>query len=168
MVRTKPRRERVALASLAQRGFEVYCPMYLEPAWHRRAPAGPCPLFPGYVFVRCAPLMELNAVRFCPGVLDLITFDRRLATVGNELIDELRSREGDRGFVVPAEVSDGIPRGRRVRVMSGPLRGMEGLFEGYARGGERARILVQYLRLVSAVEVDSGALLMVRSRWSQL
>ncbi len=162
VVRTKPRRERVALANLEHRGSETYCPMYLEPPWHRRAPKGPTPLFPGYVFVRCAPLMEVNAIRYCPGVLSLVAFDRRLATVSQALVDELRRREAERGYVLPPEAAEGIPKGARVRVMAGPMAGMEALFTGYVHGRDRARILMEFLRRPSTVEVDAGVLEMVR------
>ena len=70
VVRTKSRQERVALQHLAQRGVEPYCPLFLEPPWHPRAPKGPVPLFAGYLFVECRPRWHLNAVRYCPGVLE--------------------------------------------------------------------------------------------------
>jgi len=163
VVRTKPRQERVAVCHLSQREVEPYCPLYLEPPWHPRAPKGPTPLFSGYIFVRCNPHLQLNAVSYCPGVLHLVRFDREPATVDQAVIDALKAREADRGYVVPTELELGIENGRKVRVMAGPLKGMEGVFRGYLRGGQRARVLMEFLRRSSLVEVETELLAAVRA-----
>jgi transcriptional antiterminator RfaH len=163
VVRTKPRQERVAVHHLSQREVEPYCPLYLEPPWHPRAPKGPTPLFSGYIFVRCNPRLQLNAVRYCPGVTHLVQFDREPATIGQDVIDALRLREAERGYVVPTELELGIENGRKVRVMAGPLEGMEGIFRGYLRGGQRARVLMEFLRRRSLVEVETELLAVVRA-----
>jgi transcriptional antiterminator RfaH len=163
VVRTKPRQERVAVHHLVQRDVEPYCPLYLEPPWHPRAPKGPTPLFNGYIFVRCIPHAQLNAVAFCPGVLEPVRFDRRPATVDDRVIHSIRRRESKRGYVVPTELEHGIENGRKVRVMAGPLEGMEGVFRGYLRGRERARVLMDFLRQQSLVEVETDLLAVVRA-----
>ncbi len=163
VVRTKPRQERVAVCHLRQREVEPYCPLYLEPPWHPRAPKGPTPLFSGYILVRCIPHLQINAVSYCPGVLQPVRFARRLATVDQDLIDALRAREADRGYVIPTELEFGIEAGRKVRVMGGPLKDMEGIFRGYLRGGQRARVLMEFLRRRSLVEVETELLAVVRA-----
>ncbi len=163
VVRTKPRQERVAVHHLTQRGVDPYCPLFLQPPWHTRAPRGPMPLFPGYIFVSCDPSQELNAVRYCPGVLRPLSFDRRLATVEQVLIDELMRREGERGYIVPDDLRRKMKKGSRIRVMGGPLRGFEGVFQGYLKGGQRARILLDFLRSQRRVEIDVAALALVPS-----
>ncbi len=131
-----------------------YVPLYLEPRWHRRAPRGPVPLFPGYLFARCVPAEQLAAVRYCPGVAGPVTFGGRLATVGAGVIDALRELEGERGYVEPREIVRAPRAGERVRVLRGPLKGLEGVFEKPLRGGERAMILVEFLRSRRTIEVD--------------
>lgn len=163
VVRTKPRQERVAVCHLSQREVEPYCPLYLEPPWHPRAPKGPVPLFGGYIFVRCNPHTQLNAVSFCPGILRPVRFDRELATVDQDVIDALKLRETDRGYVIPTEMEFGIEEGRTVRVMAGPLKDMEGIFRGYLRGGRRARVLMEFLRRRSLVEVETEMLAVARA-----
>ena len=163
VVRTKPRQERVAVCHLSQREVEPYCPLFLEPPWHPRAPKGPTPLFTGYIFVRCNPIVQLNAVSYCPGVLNPVRFNREVATVDQEIIDALKAREVDRGYVVPTELELGIEDGRKVRVMAGPLKDMEGVFRGYLRGRQRARVLMEFLRQKSLVEVDTELLAVVRA-----
>jgi transcription antitermination factor NusG len=96
-------------------------------------------------------------------VLHPVRFDREPATVDQQVIDALRAREADRGYVVPTELELGIENGRKVRVMAGPLAGMEGIFRGYLRGGQRARVLMEFLRRRSLVEVETDLLAAVRA-----
>jgi hypothetical protein len=163
VVRTKPRQERVAVSHLRQREVEPYCPLFLEPPWHPRAPKGPTPLFTGYIFVHCVPRLRLNAVAYCPGVANVVRFERKLAIVDQEVIDAIKLREAERGYVIPMETEFGIVPGDKVRVMAGPLKGMEGIFRGYLRGRERARVLTEFLRRRSRVEVDADLLAVVRA-----
>ena len=163
VVRTKPRHERVAVSHLSHRDVEAYCPLYLEPKWNQKAAGTPVPLFTGYIFVRCEPEAQLNAVAYCPGVAHPVRFDRRLATVEQDVIDAIRRREGERGFVMPPEVEIGIRLGNKVMIMAGPLAGMEGIFRGYMRGGDRARVLMEFLRQKNLVEVDTEDLAAVRA-----
>jgi len=162
VVQTKPKVERRTVEHLAQRGVSAYCPLFLEPPWHLRAPRGPVPLFPGYIFAGWDGDERLDSVRYCPGVLRPVSFGGRPAVVGQALIEELRRLEGERGYILPRDFSRRIDRGRRVRIVGGPLRGMEGVFDGYLRGGERARVLLEMLRTRRWVEVDAGVIRAVR------
>ena len=163
VIRTKPLQERTAVHHLAQREVSPYCPMFLQPPWHPRAPRGPVPLFPGYIFVQCDPERQLNAVRYCPAVIGPVAFGGNVAAVDDELIVALRQREGSRGYALPVEQEEGIPEGSQVRVMSGPFAGFEGVFRGFLRGRERARILVEFLRGRRRIEVDANVLAVLRA-----
>ena len=158
VVRAKTLRERLAADHLRERGVEPYVPLFLEPRWHRRAPRGPVPLFPGYLFVRCVPASDLPAVRFSPGVSGPVAFGGRLAAVGESVVAALRQLEGERGYIEPKEIVRKPRRGQKVRVVQGPLKGIEGVFEGSLRGGERAMILVEFLRSRRPVEVEMLAI----------
>ena len=163
VVRTKPRQEKSAMHHLAQREVTPYCPMFLQPPWHPRAPRGPVPLFAGYIFVRCDLSEQMNAVRFCPGVLAPVSFGGDVAIVDQGLIDVLKAREASRGYALPTEQEDGIPNGSVVRLMNGPFEGIEGVFTGHLRGGQRATVLLELLRGRHEVEVDYGSLALVRA-----
>ncbi len=163
VVRTKARQEKTAVHHLAQREVIPYCPMFLQPPWHPRAPRGPVPLFSGYIFVRCNLTEQLNAVRFCPGVLAPVAFGGEIAIADQGLIDALRGREGSRGYALPVEQEEGMPMGAVVRLMSGPFAGIEGVFNGCLRGGQRAKVLLELLRGRHEVEVDYSSLALVRA-----
>ena len=162
VVRTKPRQERVATKHLSHRAVESYCPLYLEPKWNRKATQVPVPLFTGYIFVRCDLGRQLNAVSFCPGVAHPVRFDRRPATVEEDVIDALKRREAAHGAVVPPEIEIGIKLGNKVMIMAGPLSGLEGVFRGYLRGRERGNVLVDFLRQKNLIEVGIDDLAAVR------
>lgn len=163
VVRTKPRQERAAMSHLSHREVESYCPLYLEPKWNRKARQAPVPLFTSYIFVLCDPQHQLNAVSYCPGVAHPVRFDRRPATVGQDVIDGLRLREAEAGYVKPPEIEIGIRLGNKVLIMAGPLSGLEGVFRGYLRGRERAQVLIDFLRQKNLVEVDTADLAAVRA-----
>ena len=122
----------------------------------------PVPRFTGYIFVRCVPDLDLAAVSYCPGVAGPVRFDRQVATVESEVIEGIRRREGERGYVVPPEVEIGIRLGNTVMIMAGPLEGMEGIFRGYLKGRERARVFLEFLRQKTLIEVDTDHLAAVR------
>jgi len=163
VVRTKPRQERAAVSHLSHRDVEAYCPLYLEPKWNRKTRQAPVPLFSSYLFVHCNPELQLNAVSYCPGVAYPVRFDRKPATVSQDVIDALKMREAANGYVMPPEIEIGIKLGNKVMIMAGPLSGLEGVFRGYLRGRERAQVLVEFLRQKSLVEVGAEDLAAVRA-----
>jgi transcriptional antiterminator RfaH len=148
--------------NLVDRGLEPYCPHILAPPWHRRAPRRPIPLFPGYMFVHCHAEESFGSIRFCPGVIRPVMFENRLATVGPEVVFELRTREAGRGYILPDPEAGQLKTGQRVLIGGGPMRGLEGVFQGYMRGGERAQVLIDFLRSQRHIEVDATALAAVR------
>ena len=154
VVRTKSNRERLASINLSDRGVEPYCPMLLMPPWHRRAPRGPVPLFPSYIFVRCHPERQLHRMRYCPGVQYPVVFDGCLALVGEDVVDGLRAKEHDRGYILARDIHQVMTPGMRVKVCSGPLNGLQGVFVEYVNGPDRARILVEFLRRMTSVETE--------------
>lgn len=157
LVRTKPKQERAASEVLASRGLESYFPRVIEPRWHRRAPRGPVPLFPSYVFARCIPSEQFAAVNYCTGVAGVVRFGDHVAAVGDVFIAALREREGERGYVVYGDVRRRLEKGTKVRVISGPLAGLEGVVTNYAPASERVRLLLSVVSSVRTVEVDTRA-----------
>jgi transcriptional antiterminator RfaH len=95
------------------------------------------PLFVNYCFI----LIELgwHAARWSIGVVDLIRSGELPARVPDAVIAEIKQRENSRGYV---ELPERILRlGDALRVLAGPLRGLDGLYDGM-RGHERCAILL--------------------------
>jgi transcriptional antiterminator RfaH len=155
LVRTKPKQERAVVDALAARGIAGYCPRILEPRTHLRAPRGPVPLFPSYLFVHCVLAEKYAAVHYCSGAAGVVRFGDHIATVEESLIAALRGREGERGYVEIAPPRRGFARGGRARVVAGPLAGLEGVIERYMPGRDRVQLLLAVVRGVHQVEVDA-------------
>lgn len=155
VIRSKAQRERIAVEHLKGRGADVYCPLYLKPRRHMRAPRRPMPLFPGYLFARSRSRLSLNGMAYCPGVHAPLRFDGVVARVEDALIQALRAQENESGFILPWELKMKFEQGRAVTISEGPLKGMEGVFQGYLNGMERARVLVDFLHRKTQVEIQT-------------
>lgn len=162
VVRTKANQERVAMANLEMRDLELYCPRILLEPWHRRAPRGPLPLFPCYVFARRPFGLTAALMRYCPGVQYPLVVDGRLSLVDDVIVEALRELEGERGFIVPGEIDRGLEEGKRVKILAGPLVGLEGVLTGFVNGRDRARVLVEFLRRRTHLQIETTHLVLAR------
>ena len=156
LVRTKPKQERLAADFLEQRGIQVYCPRVLEPRTHLRAARNPVPLFPAYLFARCAVEESFSAIGFCPGVSGPVRFGERLAAVDDRDIALLRRREEGKGYLVLSSLRKPPVAGSRVNVVRGPFSGMEGLVEQYLPSQERVRLLLKVVSGSWRAQVDAN------------
>lgn len=143
-VLTKPRSEAIAAVHLDRQGFEV-----MACRLRRSLPRSEGirelvePLFPRYVFVRtCASGHTLGPVRSTRGVSGVVRFGNRTPIVPDPVIDAIRAREDDCGFVQLD--APGMSPGDRVQVRQGPLTGLEGIFESTS-GMDRVRLLIDVL-----------------------
>ena len=155
LVHTKPKQEAAVVQALAGRQIPAYCPRILEPRWHARAPRGPVPLFPSYVFARCVVRERYTAVRYCPGAAGVVRFGEALAAVEDEFVEGLREREGERGYVLVSQARREPAKGSRVKVVQGPLQGLEGIVARYLPARDRVRLLLKMVTGVRSVEVDA-------------
>ena len=153
-VETKPRYEdRVALW-VEQR---VQAPVFLPrlESVHRqrnRKVRRVEPLFPSYLFVQIsAEPTQWYAVRWTPGVKDIVRMAGAVMPVPDEAIDVLKARCRERGYI-PWESK--LRPDSQVRIIDGPFAGLEGILEQSAPGGERVRVLLNLMRTVVPVEVD--------------
>lgn len=155
LVRTKPKQEGAVMQALAARGVPAYCPRVLEPRPHVRAPHGPVPLFPAYVFARCVVAERYALVHYCPGAAGVVRFGQALAAVEDDFLAALRQREGERGYVVIGDARRPPSPGARARIVSGPLRGVEGIVTRYLPAKDRVRLLLAMVSGPRQVEVDA-------------
>ena len=116
--------EKVIAQQLELRSLECFLPLYEKMSrWKDRHVKVQLPLFPGYVFVRMALGEKLRALQV-PGVVRLVGFGGQAAPIDGEEMKALRrSLEDGRR----AEPWPHLTVGRRVRITSGPLQGLEGV-----------------------------------------
>jgi transcription antitermination factor NusG len=120
VVCTRSRHERVTHEQLHSRGIEAYLPLCESlRQWHDRRKKLMLPAFPGYLFARF-PFSERVRVLSSPGVTRLVMFGQRAASLPDEELEQLRTALSIRS----SEPHPYLPAGARVRIVSGPLRGL--------------------------------------------
>ncbi|MDI6773346.1 MAG: transcription termination/antitermination NusG family protein [bacterium] len=151
----KPRQESRVLAHLRLRSGEIepYSPRLevVRRRWGRLATVLE-PLFPNYLFLRMrlTPL-TWTAARWSPGVRRLLSDGDLVAPVPDALVEAIRERASVLGFV---RVGTALKLGQCVRVLGGPMAGLEGIFERHTSRASRVRVLMQILGHSTPVEVE--------------
>jgi transcription antitermination factor NusG len=153
-VYTSANHEKRVAEQLGVREVEHFLPLYASVRrWKDRRVELRLPLFPGYVFVRL-PLRDRLRVLEVPGVARLVGFGGMPIALPEDEILSLRSGLA-RG--IQAEPHPFLRVGRRVRVKSGPLAGLEGVL---LKRKKRARLVVsvELIQRSVAVEVEEADL----------
>ena len=154
VVQTHSHAEAKAACHLGRQGFATYLPRYLKRRRHaRRIETVPAPLFPRYLFV----LIDLatqpwRSVQSTIGVSHLVINGDRPATLPESVLNELKQREDERGFIKlvnPVRFS----RGDAIRVVDGVFSACVGLFDGKT-DKERVTILLDLLGRKVRVVMD--------------
>jgi len=125
------------------------------PSWRQRRRGGAAyvePLFPGYLFVQCDGCIDWQLrARSAPNVVRLLGGDNGPEAVPPSLIDEIRHR-------CEQQIATPFVPGERVRVMHGPFRELDAVFDSDCSSRDRARILVHLLNRLVPVVVDVQSL----------
>lgn len=152
---TKRHQENAVSDSLTAQGFSTFNPkaQVVKQRWGKRATITE-PLFPSYVFV------ELNFsdanwyhAKNTKGVKDFIKFDGKPSVVSRPVVDELIARH-KQGFIKVTSPKHRLKAGDKVRVTSGPMKDLEGIFEA-KNGEERSIVLLRLLTENTRVQLDS-------------
>lgn len=145
VVHTQPNREARADLNLRRQGFATYLPRYVRRRRHaRRHEMVARPLFPRYLFVALDPARDRwRAVHSTFGVNHLVLAGDEPLAVPGGVVEEIRARENDEGFVklgLPA----GIGPGSQVRLVDGIFADATGVLERVA-DERRVAILLELL-----------------------
>jgi transcription antitermination factor NusG len=147
---TSANREKPVAEQLGVRSVEYYLPVYCSVRrWKDRRVTLQRPLFPGYIFVRLALRDRLRVLQV-PGVARLVGFGGTPAVLPDSEIESLRSvLEGG----VHVEPHPYLRVGRRVRVESGPMAGMQGILLK-RKGRFRVVLSIELIQRSIALEID--------------
>jgi transcriptional antiterminator RfaH len=157
VVHTHAQAEAKAAVHLARQGYEIYLPRYLKRRRHaRRIDTVPAPLFPRYCFVAIDRLTQRwRSVCSTVGVTHLVCNGDEPAAVPDRVIDEIRQREDERGFVRLDQAR--FTPGDKVRIVGGAFLDCVGLFQDMA-DRERVTVLLELLGRKVKVTLDGAAL----------
>ena len=146
VLHVKPRTEKKVESFLRVYGYFCYLPCWTKVAKiQRRKVVTELPLFPGYVFTRLLPDERLKMLKTNLLVRTISADDPR--TLVHQLRQVARALKGKR----PVKVVHTFKAGDFVRIMHGPLYGMEGYVK---REGAQASLVVNVEILGQAVEVS--------------
>lgn len=155
-VQTHPNREFLANSALeAIEGVETFLPtLHVQPINPRARKERP--FFPGYLFV-CANLSQVrHLLQWKPGVVRLVGPADAPTPIPDPVIVEIRERVEAAQAQDPLGLGGGatLGPGDRVRILSGPLSGYEGMFDTRIGGKTRARILVDFMGREFKTDLD--------------
>ena len=152
LVQSKPRNEMRALENLVRQGYETYLPlMEVERLQRGKLLKKMEPLFPRYLFLH---LEEGNdnwgPIRSTMGVAGLVRFGQAYAVVSDDVLEAVRVRTQDvkKALFTP---------GDSIRVVSGPLLGLEGVFD-ITDGEQRSFVLLEFMQKQQRVSVSTADL----------
>lgn len=121
---TSSRAEKKVAQRLQEKGIEVFLPMIEElRQWSDRKKKVQKALFNGYLFVKTTRNQLWDTLQV-PGAVKFVNFAGEHATVREKEIDTIR-RILETGVAVETDNSE-IEEGQTVRILGGPLQGMEG------------------------------------------
>ena len=150
---TCPRHEKRVAEQIELRRFSCFLPMYRSVRrWKDRRKELELALFPGYVFVHIVLQDKLHVLQV-PGAVRLVTFNGQPAALPEQEIECLKNRQS----ISNLEPHPYLRVGRRVRVRSGPMHGLEGIIR---RNKDKCRVVfsVDLIMRSVAVEVDEADL----------
>jgi len=149
---TSARHEKRVAEHLQRIGVESYLALYTATRqWNQRRARVELPLFPGYVFVRI-PLAERLRVLSAPGVAYLVSARGEPVPLADEEIEPLRDCLARK---LEAEPIAYLHAGNRVRVVAGPLSGLEGVI---VRRENAARFVVSIDLIMRAIAINVDGL----------
>lgn len=155
---TRGRHENKVASHLDSRQIETFLPLHREDVqWSDRRKTVERPMFPSYVFARFET-SELPQVMNTRGLVTIVQTGGKLAAISDEEIENLRrfaEAIADNGIV--AEREPVIEAGDRVRVVSGPFAGVEGVAV-LRRGRTRLRVSLSSVGEGLLVDVDDASL----------
>jgi transcriptional antiterminator RfaH len=155
VVQTHLRAEVKAAEHLHRQGFPTYLPRYLKRRRHaRRVETVAAPLFPRYLFVAVdMATQRWRSIQSTVGIVRLVRNGDRPAAIHTRIIDELKGRENEFGFI-QLDMRQAFRLGDKLRVTDGVFCDSFGSFEGMS-DKERVTILLDLLGRKVRVRIDA-------------
>ncbi len=145
VVHTRPNSETKADLNLRRQGFSTYLPRYQRQRRHaRKIEIVARPLFPRYLFVALdLAFDQWRSIQSTFGISQIILAGEKPRPLPDGVVDEIRARETDAGYVkigLPA----GVKPGSRIRLLDGVFADATGVLEQVA-DERRVAILLSLL-----------------------
>ncbi len=147
-VQTRPRHEKRVAERLQSQSMEAFLPLHrCRHRWKNGVLADvELPLFPGYLFAR-APLHERIRLLQLPGIVGLAASAAHPTAIADQEIETLRQVTD----IFRAEPHPFLTAGDKVRVVAGPLAGLEGTL---TRRKQEFRLVLSVQIIMRSVAIE--------------
>lgn len=144
LVTSKPAKETWACLNIEKQGSSVYMPMArMVHIRKRKKVIRTLPLFSRYIFVQIVSEWRFLLGTF--GVAGIIMKKNAPARVHDWIIEELKAREDDEGYVtLEPSPEPSYKKGQRVLLRQGPFKGTIGIYDKQS-SKDRNRVLLEVM-----------------------
>jgi len=151
VVRTKPRNEERAQSYLLQHGINTFLP-WMETSQSNAGKAIKTlkPLFPSYLFAQFDLMQNYPLVKWGKGVNKILGFGKYPTPIADEVLSIIKSRTDEKNIVKKAY---NLNKDDRIRITSGPLKDLLGIFDRWVSDSGRVRILLNLIGYQPRVEL---------------
>jgi transcriptional antiterminator RfaH len=147
---TKAQKEHHVAQALESQGLEVFLPTVPRSVRRRDRPRD-IVLFPCYLFARIDfETVPRSSIAWMPGIRRIVSTGEQPTVVPAAVVEHIRDGL-DR---VEVFGYGGLKRGDPIKIVSGPLAGLNAVFERPLPPSERVRILVEVLGRLTPAEID--------------
>jgi transcriptional antiterminator RfaH len=151
VIQTKPKREEEARSYLSTEGLEMFHPrIETFTSKNMRMSKEFKPLFPGYIFGKFDLEKNYPLVRWARGVKKILGFGGYPAPISEEIVRMIKERTDPRGIL---RVKNCYEPNQVVRIKTGPMKDLLGVFERWLPDHERVRILLRLIGYQPIVEI---------------
>ncbi|MRR14167.1 hypothetical protein EG833_01795 [archaeon] len=156
VIQTNPKEEDVACLVLRQLGIEVYQPFMEKYIFHaRKKILKKYPLFPNYLFASIeSNEEELHKIRWCRGVRRILLDNYQPVPIDEEFMAGLFTLEDKNSGMIKKPVV--FEPGDTVRITSGPMKDLYGIFEEWGSDEGRVKILIEMVNNRAKVVMHSS------------
>jgi transcription antitermination factor NusG len=151
VIQTKPKKEEEAKSYLTTKGVEVFSPL-LETFLLKngRMNRGLKALFPNYIFGKFDLNQNYPLVRWAKGVKKVLGFGEFPTPISEEVVEIIKERTDIHGIV---RLKCHFQANDLIRIKTGPLKDLLGIFESWISDSERVRILLNLVGYQPVVEM---------------
>jgi len=151
VIQTKPNREEQVHSFLSLKGVEMFDPLMETVRLRNGMELKKLkPLFPTYLFGKFDAEEYYPLVRWARGVKGILSFGGYPTPVSEVVVELIRQRTDKNGIV--RRTLSLIPN-ETIRIKSGPLKDLLGIFERWISDRERVRVLLNVIGYQPTVEL---------------
>jgi transcription elongation factor/antiterminator RfaH len=152
VVQTKPGDEDRVKTNLLNQEMEAYLPLLKT---HRYSGGKLVekikPLFPNYLFAKLNVEHHYYRVKWTRGVNKILGNGRGPVPISARVIEAIKDREGGNSFVT---LEEDLRDGDEIRVTSGPLKDLLGIFKSNMSSKGRVRVLLSLIGVDVPVQIS--------------